>query len=331
MEKSVASQCILCAKKIRAFLSEVIVNECVWAVRDMLHAFSTKLDENHPQNDVILCESCAMELAQAFEFLLKIQKAEDLLKIQEAIEVPDEEEMVTESEVPELEESDFNMDAFIEKIPEPVAPPKPKATPPQKKQKEPFDGVIHIEEIDYPSRVVIFPQFVVCPAETKKLLSDVASGRISEEFLQRRNNLKMLDVTGMMISLNNHHGVLQHELVESEHDKDDMYLCRYCPKSFTTAHHLMMHTRKSHMCQFCLLGFAKVDDLHVHIEQDHHRFECHFCPREFSCNNNLRMHLKKRHGIALPAYVSLITVEKQEEAIGRESVLPKAQEEAQKS
>lgn len=40
-----------------------------------------------------------------------------------------------------------------------------------------------------------------------------------------------------------------------ENDKDSMYLCKYCPKAFASSHHLIVHTKKSHVCQFCLQGF----------------------------------------------------------------------------
>ncbi|XP_059622656.1 zinc finger and BTB domain-containing protein 6-like isoform X2 [Phlebotomus argentipes] len=272
-------------------------------------------DENIPPEDIVLCEACAMELSGAFEFLLKVQKAEDAMERREnadLLEILDETsetaEEVSLEKATESEDSQFNMDMYIEKLPPPVEE-KAAPEPPPKRRKDTKRA--DCDDVEYPARVVIFPQFVVCQVEPKKLLEDVAAGRISEEFLKQQHRLKMLDVTGVMISLENHRGVLQQQVIQTDEDKEDMFLCRYCPKSFSTAHHLMMHTRKSHVCQFCLQGFAKLDDLHMHIEQEHVKFECHFCPREFSCNNNLRSHLKKTHGVTLPAYVSLITVEKQ--------------------
>ncbi|XP_055692430.1 histone-lysine N-methyltransferase PRDM16 [Lutzomyia longipalpis] len=294
--------CILCSGPILGFLSEVLVNDTMWSVRDMLHSFSTKLDENIPPEEIVLCETCAMELTGAFEFLVKVQSVEEkhltddsvLIEFHDIAE-EDKEEAQVEDEV----------NVIYEKIPSPEMREK---SPPAKKRKELVKRVE--EDTEFPSKVVIYPQFVVCRVESKQLAEDVASGRISESFLKRRHNLKTLDVTGVVFSMSNP-GVLEQDVVEAEQDKDDMYLCRYCPKSFSTAHHLMMHTRKAHMCQFCLQGFTKLDDLHIHIENEHKRFECHFCPREFTCNNNLRTHIKKRHGVPLPAYVSLITVEKE--------------------
>lgn len=246
-----------------------------------------------------------MELTAAFEFLMKVQNAEEkcVTNDTDIIEHLDNEEIMVEKEEPI--DSDPTMDFIIE---EPPVAGNVIGNIPTKRRKEaePEDN-----EIEFQSRIVIYPQFIVCPVESKQLQEDLASGRISEDFARRPHNLKTLNVTGCMFSPSNPK-VLENQLIEDDQDKDDMYLCRYCPKSFSTAHHLMMHTRKVHLCQFCLQGFTKLEDLHVHIEREHTKFECHFCPRAFGNNNNLRMHIKKRHGIQLPAFVSLITAEKEQ-------------------
>ena len=92
-----------------------------------------------------------------------------------------------------------------------------------------------------------------------------------------------------------------------------MYQCKYCQKAFATSYHLILHTRKSHLCQFCLEPFIKVKELHAHIKNDHSKFECPMCTKEFGCNSNLRAHIKRSHQIQLPANISFISMQEVEE------------------
>lgn len=88
-----------------------------------------------------------------------------------------------------------------------------------------------------------------------------------------------------------------------------MYCCKYCPKAFSTPFHLGLHTKKSHICQFCLLGFPNQKDLHKHV-REHNDFKCSMCvKRTFTNNSNLRAHMKKVHSVVLPPQVSLINFE----------------------
>lgn len=89
-----------------------------------------------------------------------------------------------------------------------------------------------------------------------------------------------------------------------------MYCCKYCPKAFSTPFHLGLHTQKSHICQFCLLGFANQKDLHKHVKE-HNDFKCSMCvKRTFTNNSNLRAHMRKIHSVVLPPQVSLIEFSK---------------------
>lgn len=88
-----------------------------------------------------------------------------------------------------------------------------------------------------------------------------------------------------------------------------MYCCKYCPKAFSTPFHLGLHTKKSHICQFCLMGFPNQKDLHKHVKE-HNDFKCSMCvKRTFTSNSNLRAHMKKVHSVVLPPQVSLINFE----------------------
>ncbi|GAB0090829.1 hypothetical protein DMENIID0001_055930 [Sergentomyia squamirostris] len=318
--------CVLCLQVITGILSDIVIDEQVYTIREMLQSFSTKLiNDKISEDEMFLCEECTLELTAAFQFLLKVGKAEEYVENQEkqekieSFEVPED---IVEPPVKEVEvsyDSDYKMETLenVEKVP-PMIIMEPPSNPGPSKKKSPQKTlpVNHPQQLIepdvdyYPSRVVIFPKFIACQTDAKMLNENIATGRIRRDFLESSHNLKTLDITGVIITQDQNVGELKEEIIQDEQDKDDMFLCRYCPKAFFSAHHLMMHLKKSHMCQFCLQGFNKVNDLHQHIEHEHYKFECHFCPREFSSNNNLRTHLKRRHGIHLPAHVSLIAVDK---------------------
>lgn len=110
-------------------------------------------------------------------------------------------------------------------------------------------------------------------------------------------------------------GHLNFDCIQPVHQTEEdngtsMYVCKYCPKAFSTSYHLILHSRKSHVCQFCLQGFPKVAELHRHVKETHNEFECPFCDRVFVCNSNLRAHIRRTHNVRLPANVSLMTLDK---------------------
>lgn len=105
-------------------------------------------------------------------------------------------------------------------------------------------------------------------------------------------------------------GITEMRTVPDDSDLQSIYKCKYCPKAYASAHHLMMHTRKVHMCQYCLSVFEKVTDLYKHSKETHKTFECLMCGCVFRSNGNLRQHMRSYHSIFLPAYVSLLSVEK---------------------
>lgn len=92
-------------------------------------------------------------------------------------------------------------------------------------------------------------------------------------------------------------------------DGHSIYKCNYnCPKAFATPYHLMVHMRKSHMCQYCLGTFTKINDLYEHVKDVHKTFNCLLCSKEFQSNGNLRQHMRKNHSIFLPAHISLLNL-----------------------
>lgn len=91
-------------------------------------------------------------------------------------------------------------------------------------------------------------------------------------------------------------------------DTQSIYKCSHCPKAFAAPHHLMIHMRKSHMCQYCLATFSKINDLYSHVKEMHKTFDCLLCSKEFQSNGNLRQHMRKNHSIFLPAHISLLNI-----------------------
>lgn len=96
--------------------------------------------------------------------------------------------------------------------------------------------------------------------------------------------------------------------IEFDGDSQSIYKCSHCPKAFAAPHHLMIHMRKSHMCQYCLATFSKINDLYSHVKEMHKTFDCLLCSKEFQSNGNLRQHMRKNHSIFLPAHISLLNI-----------------------
>lgn len=139
---------------------------------------------------------------------------------------------------------------------------------------------------------------------------------------KRTNRIKTLNISAVVLSrevMENEPLDLQDicasaagitELTDDDDGTESIYKCKYCPKAYASGHHLMMHTRKVHMCQYCLSVFEKVNDLYKHAKETHKTFECLMCSCKFRSNGNLRQHMRAYHSIFLPAYVSLISVDK---------------------
>lgn len=97
--------------------------------------------------------------------------------------------------------------------------------------------------------------------------------------------------------------------LRTEDDAQSIYQCTHCPKAFAAPYHLMIHMRKSHLCQYCLSTFDKINELYEHVKEAHQTFDCLLCGREFQSNGNLRQHMRKNHSIFLPAYISLLNLD----------------------
>lgn len=97
--------------------------------------------------------------------------------------------------------------------------------------------------------------------------------------------------------------------LQTEDDAQSIFKCSHCPKAFAAPYHLMIHMRKSHLCQYCLSTFNKITEFYEHVKEAHQSFDCLLCDKEFQSNGNLRQHMRKNHAIFLPAYISLLNLE----------------------
>lgn len=125
--------------------------------------------------------------------------------------------------------------------------------------------------------------------------------------------IKTIDVSAIRIAQNHIPDCDEIETDDKEYVSDSiMYMCQYCPKAFSTSHHLLVHTRKSHVCLYCCAGFNKVIDLHKHVKEEHNKFGCPLCAKEFNSNSNLRAHIKRVHNVKLPSHMGFLTVKSDE-------------------
>lgn len=150
---------------------------------------------------------------------------------------------------------------------------------------------------------IALPRFVFTQQSPNETMDD--SGASSKR-------TKVLDVEAVEIK----YGDLQDipkdiDIVDSDNDSIEtpIYACKYCPKAYSTQNHLILHTRKCHLCQYCLQGFVQIADLHAHNKEAHSEFDCYVCPaKKFYSSSSLRGHMKRNHGISLPVHVSLLSI-----------------------
>lgn len=166
---------------------------------------------------------------------------------------------------------------------------------------------------------IAFPQFVVenVDKEPSTLDTDGANdefycqdGTINNDPKMQRKQVKTLRPSAFVPpDLNKINELLSMSPLDSDTDTTStIFKCSHCPKAYAAPHHLMVHMRKSHLCQYCLATFSKITDLYGHVKEMHRTFECLLCSKEFQSNGNLRQHMRKNHSIFLPAHISLLNV-----------------------
>lgn len=171
---------------------------------------------------------------------------------------------------------------------------------------------------------IAFPHFVIAniDKESNPMNTDITNDEIfcedggsgggggTGDGNTQRKQVKTLKPSAIIPSdLNKINELLSMPPLENDTDaKSTIFKCSHCPKAYAAPHHLMVHMRKSHLCQYCLATFSKITDLYGHVKEMHRTFECLLCGKEFQSNGNLRQHMRKNHSIFLPAHISLLNV-----------------------
>lgn len=179
-------------------------------------------------------------------------------------------------------------------------------------------------EMKISSSNIAFPHFVIANVdkEPNTMDTDVTNDEIydgvcggggdSSDDKMQRKRVKTLKPSAIIPSdLSKINELLSMSPLENDTDTDTkstIFKCSHCPKAYASPHHLMVHMRKSHLCQYCLETFSKITDLYGHVKEMHRTFECLLCAKEFQSNGNLRQHMRKNHSIFLPAHISLLSV-----------------------
>lgn len=159
--------------------------------------------------------------------------------------------------------------------------------------------------IALPHFIVTDSTFVDNTHDSNKMYDDDERETVNES---NRKNVKTLTPSAFIPPDLNEINDFCMSPMESDGDGHSIYKCNHCLKAFAAPYHLMVHMRKSHICQYCWATFDKTNDLYDHVKESHKTFTCLLCNKEFQSNGNLRQHMRKNHSISLPAHISLLNV-----------------------
>lgn len=281
-------------------------------------------------NDIYLCKVCTDSLILAYTFWQKVKQSEEKLFNQskqnlliepngECIEINDIKYTI---ESVELKQSDKFIDSEqLEALAD--EPMRKKYRKRKLKSEDSACATIaatttttNITSEQSPLNNIAFPHFVIANLDREpntidndEIYCEDGSGGVGDANVQRKQ-VKTLKPSAIIPSdLNKINELLSMSPLENDTDtKSTIFKCSHCPKAYAAPHHLMVHLRKSHLCQYCLATFIKITDLYGHVKEMHRTFECLLCGKEFQSNGNLRQHMRKHHSIFLPAHISLLNV-----------------------
>lgn len=274
--------------------------------------------------EIHLCEACTESLTVAYSFWQQIKQSdEDFLKESDNKVAPEsvidlESVMFVETENVDAENVDTeNVEENVnsEHSDEPntkLLPVKRKLRKTKPKIEEPTE--INTKKIGVN---IALPHFIIEYANPNEhehrdmdganKSDDADSQSDSESYRKKIKTLKPSAV--IPADLNKINELCRSPMeIDGDNDTQSIYKCSHCPKAFSSPHHLIIHMRKSHMCQYCLATFSKINDLYSHVKEMHRTFDCLLCSKEFQSNGNLRQHMRKNHFIFLPAHTSLLNI-----------------------
>lgn len=254
----------------------------------------------------MICSNCANRLAEAYDFAMKVSESDkrfvdlfDETNTSKLIEYVDEVEFVSNPEIIQINEVTeiTNTEGLDDNI---IVSDHDNLDHTDNNYVIKTARPIRKRLSEDNSNYVAVPQYTITTQHQEDDISDIYLSKDRSTPLI----VKTVDVSAIHITSDNLDFT---DSMDYENDKDSMYMCKYCPKAFASSHHLIVHTKKSHVCQFCLQGFRLSAELYEHI-RTHKDFRCHICKKQFNTNSNLRSHLRKIHNLKLPANTSLLTL-----------------------
>ena len=73
------------------------------------------------------------------------------------------------------------------------------------------------------------------------------------------------------------------------------HACELCGKAFSRKADLVRHSKVTQAaCEFCLVEFCSLKQLHLHKKTDHPKFLCDHCQKSFPDGANLKRHMSSR-------------------------------------
>ncbi|XP_063836662.1 zinc finger protein OZF-like isoform X1 [Ostrinia nubilalis] len=93
-----------------------------------------------------------------------------------------------------------------------------------------------------------------------------------------------------------HHNRAYSKHIDSEHRKNDHYVCSICDKRYTKAQlfktHIKIHLDVIYKCDFCSKEYPREKSLKEHIKvHSEERYDCAICNKSFAQKYRLRLHL----------------------------------------
>jgi hypothetical protein len=262
------------------------------------------LDVNHQigsdsKGSQWICLACTEKLYQCFEFTEKVRENEVIIGNSEDI---------TDLKVFLIQEDpEIDVDQQPDELPETATKRKP--------EPEELEAVVVQEE---PKRAKTstkksdsqIPRSIVVP----KFSFSISTPKDPSEDSMESIHEVHLNITSQKIDFSPY---TDFSFLEdaSKDETDIMYTCKYCPRAFTSAYHLLQHVRNTHLCALCLTCFKKFPDLCNHVKSFHINVSCPFCDRVSPNSSSFRNHLKKTHSVNLPANISVVPIEASEKLV----------------
>lgn len=267
------------------------------------------------RSDIHLCQSCTDSMTHAYIFWQQVKFADDKIKSELRSK-----ESATFSKKLKLDVIEFiDTEHFVETLPTN-----------SKLNVEPIDESSQAISIDTNRKIrktkakpsaetqetnnkigvnIALPHFIITESDFDDERSFLEKNDNNKETIVRKI-IKTLKPSAVIPTDLSNINELSISPLESDNDDDgqSIYKCSHCPKAFAAPYHLMIHMRKSHLCQYCLETFTKINDLYDHVKDVHRTFNCLLCDKEFQSNGNLRQHMRKNHSIFLPAHISLLNI-----------------------